>query len=107
MVIFLCVIVVGLTTAAQLLLKIGARSAPSAGPLNRYVIFGYALFGLTIVLSYFLMQQMQMKYFTALMSINYVAVAVASALALKEKMGRRRWAGTLLIATGVALFVLV
>lgn len=106
MIILFSIAVIALTTSAQLLLKVGARQAPRSSSLNSYVLIGYALFGFTVVISFFLMQQVEMKYFTALMSMNFIAVAVFSTLLLKEKMGRRRLIGTLLIASGVAIFVL-
>jgi len=102
----LCIAVIALTTAAQLLLKVGARRVPQHAILNGHVLFGYSIFALTVVISFFLMQKIEMKYFTALMSMNFIAVAVLSALVLKEEMGRHRLLGTLLIASGVAIFVL-
>jgi|6_EtaG_2_1085325.scaffolds.fasta_scaffold22486_5 drug/metabolite transporter (DMT)-like permease len=106
MVILLCIVVICFTTAAQLLLKKGSGLPRRHVIPNSYILSGYILFGFTVAISYLVMQRIEMKYFAALMSMNYVAVAVASALLLNESMGLRRKLGTLLITVGVALFAL-
>jgi drug/metabolite transporter (DMT)-like permease len=52
------------------------------------------------------MRVIDLKYFAALMSANYIAVALASRLVLKEKIGRRRAIGTLITAAGVLIFIM-
>lgn len=106
MVLGLSLLVVGLTVAGQLLLKYGAIRTQGGKLINRYVAIGYILFLLVVFASWFLMRVIDLKYFAALMSANYMAVALASRLVLKEKIGRRRAIGTLITAAGVLIFIM-
>jgi drug/metabolite transporter (DMT)-like permease len=105
LVLLLSAVVVGLTSTAQLLLKVGAVRGEGHRLINGYVITGYVLFLVVVAASYELMQVLDMKYFTTLMSANYVAVALASRILLKERFGRQRALGTALIALGIWAFV--
>ena len=105
MAVSLSILAVLLTSAGQLLLKIGAGRSMPGRWLNGYVLAGYGLFAVTVLVSYYLMHIIDLKYFTAIMSASYVLVALASRIVLGEKIGRRRALGTLLIALGVAVFV--
>lgn len=102
----LAVLVVLLTAVGQLLLKTGATRRRGARLFNRYVFAGYALFVVVVMLSYYLMRIIDLKYFTAIMSMSYVAVALASRLFLREKMGVRRAVGTVLVFIGVSIFMM-
>ena len=106
MIFFITALVILFTTAGQLLLKIGANKKEGAAILNGYVVFGYALFLGTVILSYFLMQEIPLKHFTVIMSINYVAVMIASKIFLDEDVNKDRAIGTVLIALGVVVFLL-
>jgi len=106
MVIFLTAFIMLFTAIGQLLLKFGAMRSNRGQLINLYVLAAYALFVLVVFASYQLMYLMDLKFFSALMSMNYVTVALASHLVLKEKMGKRRALGTLLVVLGVTIFVI-
>jgi drug/metabolite transporter (DMT)-like permease len=106
MIFFITALIILFTTAGQLLLKIGANKKEGAAILNGYVVFGYALFLATVILSYFLMQEIPLKHFTVIMSINYVAVMIASKIFLMEEITKDRLIGTTLVGCGVLVFLL-
>lgn len=95
-----------MTTSGQIFLKVGADKSKGSLAINKYILSGYMLLILTIILSYFLMKIMPMKYFTVIMSLNYIAVLFAAKVFLNEKINRDRVTGTILIATGVFVFLL-
>ena len=76
MVIFISLMLIVLTANGQIFLKLGANKNRVASFINGYIIFGYILFFLTIILSYYLMKIVPLKYFTVIMSLNYIAVMV-------------------------------
>ena len=102
----LSVLIVLLNAAGQLLLKTGATVGQGAGLFNRYVLSGYALFFVIVLASYYLMHIIDMKYFTAVMSMSYVTVALASRIFLKERIDGRRALGTVIVVAGVSIFVM-
>lgn len=105
MIIYISILVILLTTAGQVFLKIGADKAEGSQSINRFVVFGYALFLITIILSYFLMKIIPLKYFTVIMSLNYVAVMIAAKMFLGEEVKKDRLTGTALIALGIIIFL--
>lgn len=94
-------VLIGLTTAGQLLLKAASRNRRHAVAM---LGFGYGLFVLTVILSFFLMRRLDLKFFTVIMSLSYVAVMMASAAMFKEKLTSRTMAGTLLVLAGAVVF---
>ncbi|MCK5663223.1 MAG: EamA family transporter [Thiotrichaceae bacterium] len=106
MIFLISFLIVFLTTAGQIFLKLGADRATKPRFINGYVLSGYVLFLLTIMFSYYLMKIVPMKYFTVLMSLNYITVMFAARIFLSEKINKDRLIGTILIATGVFVFVL-
>ena len=64
------------------------------------------LFIIVVMASYYLMHILDMKYFTAVMSMSYVTVTLASRVFLGEKIDKRRAIGTLLVVAGVSIFVM-
>jgi len=100
------VLVVFLTATGQVLLKMGADSNQKNHLINRFVILGYLTFLLTIVLSYYLMKIIPLKYFTVIMSGNYVAVMLCSRYLLNEAITKDRVFGTMLITIGILIFII-
>ena len=98
--------IVFLTAIGQILLKKGANKRDGNLLLNGFVISGYVTFLLTVVLSYYLMKVIPMKYFTVIMSASYVVVMVGARLYLNETITRDRLLGTALIASGILVFLL-
>ncbi len=93
---------IALTTAGQLLLK---KAAHTGGIRTLAFWTGNGLFVTTVALSFVLMSHVQLKYFSAIMSLNYVAVMLASAAVFGERIGSAKAAGTVLVLIGVAVFV--
>jgi len=104
--ILLGISIVFLTAVGQILLKMGADNQNARHFLNRFVISGYVAFLLTIVLSYYLMKIIPMKYFTTIMSSSYVVVMVGSRIFLGETINRDRVLGTILITIGIFIFLI-
>lgn len=104
--IFIAILLILLTTAGQIFLKLGADRIKGVSFINGFVLFGYALFLLTVILSYFLMKIVPMKYFTVIMSLNYITVMISAKLFLCEDVNKDRLIGTILIAFGVVVFLL-
>jgi drug/metabolite transporter (DMT)-like permease len=106
MTIILGTLIIILTASGQVLLKMGANSKVGDGLINQYVIGGYAIFLLTVALSYRLMGILPLKYFTVVMSLTYIAVAGGAWLFLDETISRNRMIGTILIAAGAVVFAM-
>jgi drug/metabolite transporter (DMT)-like permease len=106
MIISISIFLVLLTASGQVMLKLGANEAERRGLINGYVIVGYVLFIITILLSYQLMKIIPLKYFTVIMSVNYIAVMVASRFFLNETIQKDKLIGTLLISIGIYVFLL-
>jgi len=106
MTLFISVLIILLTTAGQVFLKKGADKSKDSRLINGFVLFGYFLFLLTVMLSYFLMKIIPMKYFTVIMSLNYITVMIAAKLFLSEEIKKDRLIGTIMIALGVIVFLL-
>jgi len=104
--IFISISLVFLTAFGQILLKMGANNKTGHQFLNRFVISGYLTFLLTVLLSYYVMKFIPMKYFTVIMSASYVVVMVGSRVFLNEAIKRDRIFGTMLITTGILIFMI-
>ena len=94
-----------LTAIGQILLKMGADRTDSDQFYNGFVVTGYIVFSITVLLSYHLMKVVPLKYFTVIMSTSYVAVMLAARIYLQEPIKRDRFIGTALIAIGVFVFL--
>ena len=102
----ICIVI--LTTFGQLLLKQSARL--SLIPGNRLkslslMLIGYCFFLITIFFSYQLMKLVPMKYFTVVMSVNYIAVLFAARFFIKEPLELKKVIGTILVAIGIFVFM--
>ena len=102
----IALLVILLTSAGQIYLKLGADRSKKSRFINSYVLIGYILFFLTIILSYYLMKLVPMKNFTVVMSLNYIMVMIASKIFLMEEITKDRLIGTILVAFGVLVFLL-
>lgn len=100
---FIIAVVILMTAGGQLLLK-SAANRYQGSLMNVRVLSAYAMFAATVLLSFHLMKVIQLKSFTMIMSLNYVAVALLAPLFLGEAMNARKWAGTVLVSVGVGVF---
>lgn len=103
---FIGILIILLTTVGQILLKVGADKSQNQRLINGYVLLGYVLFLITVLLSYFLMKVIPMKYFTVIMSLNYITVMIAAKIFLNEEIKTDRLIGTVMVAFGVLVFML-
>jgi len=101
----LSVSIIILTASGQIYLKLAAINQ---NKFKKIVLltFGYSIFLITIFISYLLMKVIPMKFFTIIMSLNYIAVMFASHKILNEKMTYNKLLGTLLVSLGVFVFML-
>jgi len=97
--------IVLLTTAGQIFLKKGAIYRENRSKSLTYVGFGYILFVMTIVFSYMLMKMIEMKYFTVIMSLNYITVMFGASIFLNERLERRKMIGTMIVTFGIMVFM--
>lgn len=99
-----CIIIL-LTTIGQILLKKGAIYHKERRKSLLFIGLGYFLFILTIGFSYLLMKIIPMKYFTIIMSLNYITVMFGANIFLNEKLEREKIVGTLFVAIGIFIFM--
>ena len=102
----ICIVI--LTTFGQLLLKQSARlSLISSKRLKSLslMLIGYCFFLVTIFFSYQLMNLVPMKYFTVVMSVNYVVVLFAARLFINEPLEQKKVIGTIFVAIGIFVFM--
>ncbi|MBR4775338.1 MAG: hypothetical protein IK008_04495 [Bacteroidales bacterium] len=106
----LVILSVFLASGAQMLLKKGA-SQPHGSFLKEYlnpwVIGGYAILGLTLVLNIYAMSRgIQVKEVGIIESLSYLFVPVLSFLFFKEGFSRRKILSIAIIITGIVIFFL-
>lgn len=70
-----------------------------------YLAFGYFLFILAIVISFFLMKILELKYFTVIMSAIYISVLISSSIIFKEALDKNKIIGTILVISGIIIFI--
>ena len=101
------VIMISLTVAANLMLKIGA-STPAAervvfGMLGWKSVAGLALFGCAGLLYAFVLRFVPLNLAQAFAGAQYVGVILAAAFILGEPISPARWVGIACICCGIAL----
>ena len=74
--------------------------------LNKRVIFGYLMLLVSMLFAIWAYSGMDYKYGPAIESVGMALVAILSCVILKEKMTKRRLAGTILIIAGLIVFCL-
>ncbi|KUJ29248.1 hypothetical protein AR437_09975 [Christensenella hongkongensis] len=101
----------GVTIAAfsQILLKTSANQEHTTfwkQYLNKRVIIGYLMLLVSMLLAVWAYSGMDYKYGPAIESVGMALVAILSCIILKEKMTKRRLAGTILVIIGLIVFCL-
>ncbi len=97
------VILVIFNTAGQLLLK---NATFNVRHKKIYLFMGYSLFLMTMGISFLLLKIIELKYFTIIMSINYISVILASSYFFKEKLNLEKIIGILIVVIGIVIFTL-
>jgi drug/metabolite transporter (DMT)-like permease len=103
MTILLSITIILLTATGQIFLKKGALSHKSIF-INYYVWTGYSIFLVVMGFSTLLMYSMPLKYFSAIMGINYPATVLLAGLILKEKINSNMLLASLVVAIGYIVF---
>ncbi|MEA4853348.1 MAG: EamA family transporter [Christensenella sp.] len=98
-----------ISSVSQILLKISAeRNIDAKGfkaqYLNKFVIIGYLLLFIAMLIPLYVYQFVPLKYGAVIESLGYVFVMILSALILKEKITKKKLIGNLLIIAGVIIF---
>lgn len=107
---FLVFLAVLLTGISQVLLKTGSahqgksKESVLAAYLNIPTIFAYGLLVVVTIISVIALQEIPLKTFYALASINFVVVVGLSWGILKEKITRNLIIAIVLISSGVIIF---
>lgn len=99
MALFLIIIAILFTTLAQLLLRYAAVRNNKL-----FLISGYFLLILVVIVSYFLMKLIELKYFTVIMTLNYLMVFIFSTFIFKEEINKNKVIGILFIIFGICIF---
>ena len=97
-------LMIGLTVAANLLLKIaaGRDDLPSIfGLINVYTVFGFVAYSCAGIVYAWLLKSLPLNIAQSFSAAQFVAVIIASAVVLFEPIGLLRWLGIGLIATGI------
>jgi multidrug transporter EmrE-like cation transporter len=104
---------VGLNAAAQLFLRAALRSGipldlrPAALVLDvglrPGVIAGIACYGLSLLLTLFVLSKADASFVYPFLGLGFVIVAVGGYVLLGEPMNPRKIAGTLIIAAGIVV----
>lgn len=103
---FYATLSITLTGISQTLLKIGARNdnTPLGVYLNPATMMGYFMFLIVTVCSIFALKGLELKFFYALASLNYVVVMMLSRIVLKEGLSKNSIVALCLIVVGVMVF---
>lgn len=96
-----------LSAVSQVFLKISARKKHSSSIteyLNIYVILGYGILALTMLMTTIAYGYLEYKYGPVLLSSAYAFVLLSGWLFLKEKLTVNKVVGTLLIVAGIIVY---
>ncbi len=98
-----------LSSFSQVLLKKSAEKQTKTiwrEYFNSYVISGYVLMVVCMILTVIAYRGMPFKYGAVLESLIYLYIMVLSRLFLKEKLTKRKITGNIIIVIGVIVFSL-
>ena len=105
--IYLCSVV--LAAVSQILLKKSALKEHDGflkEYLNPYVIGGYALTGISMLLTVLAFRGMEYKNGPIIVSLGYILVMVFGIFVFREKLTKRKCLGTALILAGIFVYYL-
>lgn len=98
-----------ISSISQILLKKSAvinvdATGFKAQYMNKYVIIGYLLLFVAMLIPLYTYQFVELKYGAVIESLGYVFVMILSSLFLSEKITRKKLIGNIVIIAGVILF---
>ena len=71
-----------------------------------FYALGYGLFVISVITMQFLMNYIEFKTLSIVISLNLLAVMFASVIFLKEKLTRKKVIGTLIVFLGSAIYLI-
>ncbi len=98
---------VALSCVSQVLLKLaGSRQWPNKirEYLNIYVVSGYCLLGICLLLGVYVLIGLELKYSAVIESLGYVITVFVSKKLFKEQVSKSKWIGVACIIAGIAVF---
>lgn len=98
-----------LSSFSQILLKKSAQKEKESvikEYLNPYVIGGYAITAICMVLTIIAFKGMPFKYGAVLESLTYLYIMILSKILLGEKLTKKKVIGNIIIVIGVIIFSL-
>lgn len=104
----LYLIAVLIASISQILLKVSANKNYSTSLeeyLNKFVVLGYGLFILSVIIATLALKDMEYKYGTIMESISYFFILLGSRVILKEKITTRKLIGVSIIISGIVIFM--
>ena len=97
------ILIVILSAIGQIFLKNGANDSENIF-LNKNVYFGYGIFLLVVFMSITLMNYVQLKYFSIIVSFTYPVTIILASVFLKEKISFSTLLACLVILFGCVVF---
>jgi drug/metabolite transporter (DMT)-like permease len=98
---------IALTVGANLMLKLGAMVAPAQrvffGIFSWQSAAGLALFGAGGIIYSFVLRALPLHVAQAFAAFQYVAVALAASVLLRERIAPTSWLGIVCIVVGILL----
>ena len=104
MIIITASLTVGLTVAANLLLKRGTDQETSPiflGLISWKTFAGFFCFGVALVAYTMLLKYVPLHFAASITSAKFIGVVLAAWLVLGERIVSQQWAGMVLIAVGI------
>jgi undecaprenyl phosphate-alpha-L-ara4N flippase subunit ArnE len=98
---------IGLTVAANVLVKLGAAKTAAARPLATLmapeILLGMGCFGLAFVLYALVLRALPLNVAQSIFAFQFIGAILAAATVLAEPIGPARWFGIALIAAGILI----
>ncbi|MCH2161923.1 MAG: EamA family transporter [Phycisphaerales bacterium] len=104
MILVTAILTVGLTVAANLLLKRGASEPTSPallGLIGWRTLGGFAAFGFALIAYTILLKYVDLHFAASLTSAKFICVVLAAWMVLGERINGQQWIGMGLIAIGI------
>lgn len=104
MIVMTALLTVGLTVAANLLLKKGANETSSPaifGLIGWRTLGGFAAFGFALIAYTMLLRFVPLHFAASITSAKFICVVLAAWLVLHERVNGQQWLGMALIAIGI------
>ena len=104
MIVMTASLTIGLTVAANLLLKRGSSESASSlllGLIGWRTLGGFFAFGLALIAYTMLLKYVPLHFAASVTSAKFIGVVLAAAFLLQERVHSQQWTGMALIAIGI------